>query len=124
MFYCLTSWQFAFKYWVSSSNLRSQLENKIKESEGQSPTVIQSNKHNKVYWIVMITAILATVTQEVINLISDTTYEGADTKGPSLVTLYLILTVFESCSVITLFRSLYNFRYVIQNGAPHDIHAS
>ena len=37
---------------------------------------------------------------------------------------WITLTAFETCSVLTLLRSLYNFSYVIRNGASYDIHAS
>ena len=127
IFYCMTSWQFAFKYWISSSNLRRQLENKIKQCEGKSFAAIQTNRHNKVYWIVIIIAILAAVAQIVINFSKgeeETHQEDIDILIPTDYGQWLTFTAFETCSVLILFRSLYNFSYVIRNGASYDIHAS
>ena len=43
---------------------------------------------------------------------------------PIAVSTWILLTSFEYCSVVILFTALYNFSYVIKNGAAYDIHAN
>ena len=75
----------------------------------------------------MICIIVLAIVSEILNLTSEIDPELGDAAFDEMINtdwVFGLLALFETCSVLALYTSLYNFSFVIRNGSAHNIHAS